>query len=78
VLAHDRGHHTSYAETLRHYLDCRGDVGQAAKRAGAHPTPCATACGGSSSYASDLDDPDERLVTELQLRLVRHSPPPTG
>jgi len=63
-----------HAETLRAYLDASGDVAAAARRLDVHPntmryrvrrilemTPC------------NLDDPDERLVAELQLRLHERS-----
>lgn len=70
LLAHDRDRGTSYAETLRHYLDCWGDVGQAAKRAGVHPNTLRYRVRRLVELSGlDLEDPDERLVTELQLRL---------
>lgn len=69
LLAHDRDHHTCYAETLSAYLDAFGDVVRAARTLNVHPNTLryrlrrvAEICG------LDLGDPDERLMAALQLR----------
>ena len=57
--------------TLRAYLDAHGDVGRAARDLGVHPNTLRYRVRRAVELAGvDLDDPDERLVTELQLRLM--------
>jgi PucR-like helix-turn-helix protein/diguanylate cyclase with GGDEF domain len=70
LLEHDRDHGTAYAETLRCYLDCWGDSAAAARRVGVHPNTLRYRLRRLIELSGlDLEDPDERLVTELQLRL---------
>ena len=79
LIAHDAEHGTRHVETLRHYLDCRGDAGQAARRAGVHPNTLRYRLRRLTELARlDLDDPDERLVTEFQLRLIAFAPEREG
>lgn len=72
VLAYDREHGTGCAASLRAYLDCSRDVTGAAARLGVHPNTLRYRLRRVLELSGlDLDDPDERLVTELQLRLHR-------
>jgi sugar diacid utilization regulator len=71
VLAHDVAHGTSYAETLRVYLDSFGDVPRAATRIAVHPNTFRYRMRRLVElFDLDLDDPDERVVLELQLRFA--------
>ena len=74
VLAHDAEHGTSYASTLRVYLDAFGDVPVAAGRVAVHPNTFRYRMRRMVElFDLDLDDPDERVVLELQLRFARSS-----
>ncbi len=69
VFAHDAAHNATYAETLRAYLDCFGDVPRAAERISVHPNTFRYRMRRLVElFGLDLDDPDERVVLELQLR----------
>jgi|SRR4051794_9314254 sugar diacid utilization regulator len=71
VLAHDAKHNSTYAETLRAYLDCFGDVPRAAERIAVHPNTFRYRMRRLVElFGLDLDDSDERVVLELQLRLL--------
>jgi DNA-binding PucR family transcriptional regulator len=71
VLAHDAEHKGSYASTLRAYLDCFGDVPRAAERISVHPNTFRYRMRRLVElFELDLEDADERVVLELQLRLV--------
>jgi DNA-binding PucR family transcriptional regulator len=71
VLAHDAAHTATYAPTLRAYLDCFGDVPRAAERISVHPNTFRYRLRRLVElFGLDLDDADERLVLELQLRLL--------
>jgi sugar diacid utilization regulator len=71
VLAHDAQHNTTYVSTLRAYLDCFGDVPRAAERISVHPNTFRYRMRRLVElFDLDLDDPDERMVLELQLRLI--------
>jgi hypothetical protein len=79
LVAHDGDHGTAYTETLRCYLDCRGDTAAAARLMGVHPNTLRYRVRRLVELSGlDLDDPDERLVTELQLRLRAHSESVSG
>jgi DNA-binding PucR family transcriptional regulator len=70
VLEHDAEHNAAYVETLRAYLDCFGDVPRAAERISVHPNTFRYRMRRLLElFELDLDDPDERVVIELQLRL---------
>jgi PucR C-terminal helix-turn-helix domain/GGDEF-like domain len=70
LVEHDRARGTTYTETLRSYLDCWGDSAAAARRVGVHPNTLRYRLRRLVELSAlDLEDPDERLVTELQLRL---------
>jgi hypothetical protein len=70
LLAADPAHADQHRETLRAYLDCSGNVAEAARRLGVHANTLRYRVGRAVELSGlDLDDPDERLVTELQLRM---------
>jgi hypothetical protein len=74
LVEHDREHGTAYTQTLRSYLDCWGDSAAAAKRLDVHPNTLRYRLRRLVEVSGlDLEDPDERLVTELQLRLRTQS-----
>ena len=76
VLAHDAQHNATYVPTLRAYLDCFGDVPRAAERISVHPNTFRYRMRRLVElFDLDLDDPDERMVLELQLRLVADGAP---
>ena len=71
VLEHDRQHNAAYASTLRAYLDCFGDVPRAAELVSVHPNTFRYRMRRLVElFDLDLDDADERVVLELQLRLL--------
>jgi sugar diacid utilization regulator len=75
VLAHDAQHNATYVSTLRAYLDCFGDVPRAAERISVHPNTFRYRMRRLVElFDLDLDDPDERMVLELQLRLIADDP----
>jgi hypothetical protein len=70
LLAADRDNAEQHRETLRAYLDCSGNVARAAQRLGVHPNTLRYRVRRLVELSGlDLDDPDERLITEFQLRL---------
>lgn len=72
VLEHDAGRGTQYALTLRAYLDAMGDVVAAAARISVHPNTFRYRLRRVVElFGIDLKNPEERLVLELQLRLLR-------
>ena len=71
VLEHDAEHRTAYAETLGAYLDAFGDVAAAAARVSIHPNTFRYRMRRLVElFQLDLANPEERLVLELQLRLL--------
>jgi DNA-binding PucR family transcriptional regulator len=71
VLDHDAEHRTAYGETLRAYLDAFGDVGAAAARVSVHPNTFRYRMRRLVElFEVDLANPEERLVLELQFRLL--------
>jgi sugar diacid utilization regulator len=75
LAEHDRREGTSYVSSLRAYLDCRADVSEAARRIGVHPNTLRYRVRRLVEISGlDLDDPDERLVTEFQLRMAEPAP----
>jgi hypothetical protein len=67
---HDLRHGTSYVDTLRAYFDAFGYVPLAAKSVYVHPNTFRYRLRRLSELSGlDLDDPVERLVAELQLRI---------
>ena len=58
------------AETLLRYLQCGSDVGQVAASLHIHPTTVRYRMRKAMKITQlDLDNPDERLATQLQLGL---------
>jgi hypothetical protein len=69
--ASDRERSTDYIATLRAFLDAFGDVRTAADAVGVHPNTFRYRLRRLSELAAlDLDDPEQRLVTQLQLHLL--------
>ena len=76
VLAHDAEHNGAYASTLRAFLDCFGDVPRAAERISVHPNTFRYRMRRIVElFDLDLADPNERVVLELQLRLLTADTP---
>jgi len=62
---------TSWVQTLRAYFDAFGDMATAAAMVNVHPNTFRYRLRRITEvFGLDLDDPDERLVAELQLRWV--------
>jgi len=69
VLAHDEEHDTPYAKVLLTFLDCHRDVSAAAGRLAMHPNTVRYRLRRAVElFDLDLEDPDVRLMTWLQLR----------
>jgi hypothetical protein len=69
--ASDRERSTDYVATLRAFLDAFGDVRSAADAVGVHPNTFRYRLRRLSELAElDLDDPEQRLVAQLQLHLL--------
>jgi DNA-binding PucR family transcriptional regulator len=67
---HDVQHGTNYVETLRLYLDALGDIPRAADVANVHPNTLRYRLRRLVQFGGiNLDDPDERLLLSLDLRL---------
>ncbi|HVL81522.1 MAG TPA: helix-turn-helix domain-containing protein [Actinomycetota bacterium] len=71
LVEHDRVHGTDYVATLRAYLDSFGDIPAASARIGVHPNTFRYRIRRLAELSRlSLDEPEERLVAELQLRLL--------
>lgn len=71
VMAHDSENDTDYARTLLCWLDSACDMARAAKLLAIHPNTCRYRLKQAKRHLGiDLDDPDERLVLWLQLRIL--------
>lgn len=71
LVEHDREHGSDYVESLRAYLRTFGDVPTAAQQVSVHPNTFRYRLKRLCEISGlDLDDPDERLITELQLLLL--------
>jgi DNA-binding PucR family transcriptional regulator len=67
---HDEQRGSEFVATLRAYLDAFGDVTVAAKLLAVHPNTLRYRLDRITRLADlNLDDPDERLVLALELRL---------
>ena len=67
---------TSWVQTLRAYFDAFGDMATAASMVNVHPNTFRYRLRRITEvFGLDLDDPDERLVAELQLRFLRQEAP---
>jgi hypothetical protein len=74
VRAHDAAHGTRYATTLLTYLESDGDIATTARRLNVHPNTCRYRLArAEKAFGFRLDEPDERLLLWLQLRLARGS-----
>jgi len=68
--AYDRKHRTDMLPSLRAYFDAFGDIPSAARAVQVHPNTLRYRLGRIVKLTGlNLDDPEERLVTALQLRL---------
>lgn len=68
---YDRKHGSDHVATLRAFLDANGDVRRAAQALLVHPNTLRYRLARlQEAVGLDLDDPDERLVAHLQLRLM--------
>jgi len=64
---------TAWIQTLRAYFDAFGDMASAAAMVNVHPNTFRYRLRRITEvFGLDLDDPDERLVAELQLRFLSH------
>ena len=71
IAAHDRSKGTLYLETLRAYLAAFGDVPVAASSLQVHPNTFRYRLRRLiEMFEVDLEDPDTRLLLDLQLRLL--------
>ena len=72
LAEHDEQHGTQYVETLRAYLDAFGDIPRAAHQANIHPNTFRYRLRRLVELSGiNLDDPEERLLAELDFRLGR-------
>lgn len=70
LAAYDRKHRTDLLPSLRAYFDAFGDIPSAARAVQVHPNTLRYRLGRIVKLTGlNLDDPEERLVTALQLRL---------
>lgn len=75
VARHDAEKQTSYLETLRAYVDAFGDIPTAAASVGVHANTFRYRLRRLIElFNLNISDPDERLVIELQLRLLEDRP----
>lgn len=71
LAAHDAQHGTEFVGTLAAWLDHHGDVGRAAEALGLHRNTMRYRIRRISDVSGiDLEDPDERLVAAIELRLL--------
>lgn len=71
IVRHDSEKNTAYLETLSAYLAAFGDIPTAASRTNVHPNTFRYRLRRLTElFEIDLDDPDDRLVTELQVWLL--------
>ncbi|GII95408.1 PucR family transcriptional regulator [Sinosporangium siamense] len=71
IRAYDHDHNTDYERTLRAWCDANGDIPRAAQTMKLHPNTMRYRLRRLSTlFDVDLDDPDQRLIAALQLRLT--------
>ncbi|MER6999430.1 helix-turn-helix domain-containing protein [Streptomyces sp. NPDC000410] len=71
MLEHDRTHRTHYAPSVAAWLDAVGNIGEAAGRLTIHQNTLKYRLRRSRElFGLDLDDPDTRLSSWLQLRIA--------
>ncbi|MET9791672.1 PucR family transcriptional regulator [Streptomyces canus] len=79
VLAYDGEHGTDYARTLACWFDAGCDTAEAARLLAVHPNTCRYRLKQvRKQIGIDLNDPDERLVLWLQLRVLAGLGPTTA
>lgn len=79
LRAHDRAHGAPYVETLQAFFASAGDVAAAAASLPLHPNTFRYRLRRMAEEAEvHLEDPDERLLLQLQLRLEHDAGPPTS
>jgi DNA-binding PucR family transcriptional regulator len=75
IADHDAEKKTAYLDTLRAYLSHFGDVPSAAEAISVHPNTFRYRMRRLNElFEVDLSNPDDRLVIELQLRLIADRP----
>jgi DNA-binding PucR family transcriptional regulator len=73
LLDHDERRGSCYVETLRAYLDAFGDIIAAAQVLNVHRNTFRYRLARLLEVSGiDLEDPDDRLITHLQLRFLHH------
>ena len=71
LIDYDRRHHANLVETLAAWLDAFGDVTRAAESLYVHPNTFRYRLRRLAEVGEiDLDDPDQRFVAMLQLRVL--------
>ena len=71
LLEAEPGQAEQHRVTLRAYLDCSGNVAEAARRLDIHPNTLRYRVRRAVELSGlDLADPDERILVELQLRMA--------
>jgi DNA-binding PucR family transcriptional regulator len=71
IREHDREHKTTYARTLLTYFSANSDIAVASRRLNVHPNTCRYRLARVEEiFGFSLNDPDERLLLWLQLRLA--------
>lgn len=74
LAEHDAQHGTPYLETLREYLDAFGHIPRAATKLRVHPNTLRYRLTRLADVSGlNLDDPEERLITDVSLRQLRRS-----
>jgi hypothetical protein len=77
LITHDAGRRSDYADTLLAYLDHFGDVNGAAEHVGIHPNTFRYRMRRLVQLAEiDLQNCDQRLAIQMQLRALRPLPRP--
>lgn len=73
LIDHDQDHGTQYALTLRAYLDSMGDIASASTRIAVHPNTFRYRIRRLRElFDLDMENANERVVLELQLRLLNN------
>ncbi len=71
LLEHDRSHAAELLPTLRAYFEAVGDVNEVGRRLALHPNTVRYRMRRLEEVAGlHLNDPDDRLLAELQVRLL--------
>lgn len=74
LAEHDERHGTEYVSSLRAWFECCGDIPAAAAKVHVHPNTFRYRLARAGEiFGLRMDDPDERLLLHLQLRLGERS-----